>query len=116
MGVRGSGLHPSDPQIKWAQAHSACEVLDGRVRFAEVYPRPAAVIPRRCQIWVERQRLIDEGGAIVEVADDKEKRAPLAESAPASSLPNSTARRASLAVSAISRSRSVIHLFTWRKQ
>jgi hypothetical protein len=72
--VRGSGLHPTDQQIEWAQADSAREVLDGRVWFAEISPRPAAV--RRCQIWVERESLIDEGGAIVKVADNKGERSP----------------------------------------
>src|SRR5215470_7775767 len=76
MGVRGCELHPSELRVEWAQTHSAREVLDRQVRLAEVYSGPAAVIPRRCKIWIERERLIDESGAVVEFADHIAERVP----------------------------------------
>jgi hypothetical protein len=65
MGVRDCDLHPTDQRIARAQAHSARDALDSRVRLAEPISRHAAVIPRRGKVRIERESTIDEGSAVV---------------------------------------------------
>jgi hypothetical protein len=42
-----------------AQTHGALQVLDRADWLAEKYSHPSAAIPRRRQVWIERERPID---------------------------------------------------------
>src|SRR5215831_5824302 len=57
-------------RIEWAQPHCYSKVLNGNVWFAEPYLCQAAVVPRRSQIWIERERAIYEGGRTFDVANE----------------------------------------------
>jgi hypothetical protein len=96
--MRGSGV---------AQTHGALRVLDRADWLAEKYSHPRAVIPRRRQVQIERERPVDTNDTALEVA-------PPEESAKASSLPNATTREARRAASAVSRTRSVMQPFALR--
>ena len=54
-------------RIQWAQPRCNSTVLNGDVWFAEPYPGPTAVVPRRYQIWIQRERAIYEGGRTARV-------------------------------------------------
>ena len=71
MGVGRCRLHHVDARIDRTEAHGARLVLDGRLRLAEIQLRPAAPMPRVRQVRVENKRLVDEGGAIIQLPHNK---------------------------------------------
>ena len=100
MGKRGSASHSCHKRTKWAQAQGTSEALDRRLRLAEPDFHPAAPKPCLGQIGIEHKRAIAQGGTCLEIVN-KASAHPLGASAAASSLPNSTARWASLVTSAM---------------
>ena len=68
------GLHLEKERVLRAQAHGSGKPLDRDLRLAYPGVHPTAVKPRPCQVRVERQRSIGEGGTVVEVADDESER------------------------------------------
>src|SRR6266536_2478880 len=70
MRKRHRGLHQTDARIERAQADGARQVLDRDDRLAEQYSHPGAVIPRRREVWIERERPIDATGTAFDIADD----------------------------------------------
>ncbi len=71
MCMRGPDLHCCQPRIKWAQAHGMREALERRFRLAEPDFGPAAVKPCLGQIGIEHKRSIDQGGAYLEIANNR---------------------------------------------
>ena len=60
--------------IEWAQAHRIVYMLDGQIRLAEKDFRPSIVDQRPRQIGTERERSVENSGAVVEVVDHKDER------------------------------------------
>src|SRR6516165_5900621 len=68
-----ANLHMIQARIEGTKAHSAGQVLDRDVCLAAISSYPATEIPPRRQVWIEQVRPIEEGGAAIEVTDEKAK-------------------------------------------
>ena len=74
--MRGPASHSYHRRIKWAQAHGTREALDRQFRLAEEVFYPAAETPCLGRIGIEHKRAIDQGGAYLEIANNKRQRPP----------------------------------------
>ena len=66
-----TGLHLEKERVLRTQTHGSSKALDRNLRLTNPDFHPATKKPRPCQIRVERQSSISEGGTVVEVADDE---------------------------------------------
>ena len=74
MRKRRSALHSVHFGIERAQAHGVSQSLNRIVRFAPHDLHEAAEEPGRREVWIEEQRLVDQGDAAIEVADEIRQR------------------------------------------
>jgi hypothetical protein len=63
-------------RIERVQAHCARHVFNRCFRFAEINSHPATEVPCRCQVRLEFQRPVNQGGASVELAKHPGEREP----------------------------------------
>src|SRR5262245_2119949 len=70
--MSGCGTHVKVENlwILWTQAHGTSKSLNCDLRFTVQDLHPATEKPRPRQVRVERESLIREGGAVIEIADD----------------------------------------------
>jgi hypothetical protein len=101
MSAAHYGVREECEWIEWAEAHGTRCAFDYDLGFTKVRVDPTTQQPACCQVRIEDESVVDESGSILESSPTTNASAnPPLLSAIASSLPNSTACRASRAVSA----------------
>src|SRR5262249_22120247 len=65
MGVSHHGLHVVFERIERTESHGPCAAFDAGLRLPAPDLHPTAQIPRDRKIRVERERLFDQGAALV---------------------------------------------------
>src|SRR5260370_16439557 len=66
----GPAVHLRDERVERAQAHCSREMLDRLLRLTQPNSDGAAEMPCGSQVRIEHQGPIDQGGTILDIADD----------------------------------------------